>query len=572
MSESTHNYMVNMKIKSVGILGGTGGLGARFESYFKEKFPGLEVKVSGRSTTLTNQNLVEQSDLVIFAVPIDQTIEVIESMVSYSRANQIWTDFTSIKQQPIDAMLKSKAQVCGLHPLFGALPEIENQTLIYCPERIDKTNLESLLSLLKAFNLMSFSPQAHDDLMGVVQCASHMSDMVMGETLRQSGLGFETIWQVSSPSYRLKLEVMGRMFAQNPDLYADIATQNLSAPKFTNLFKNATDKLAEAVSARDRGALIKSFEETKSYLTPDFCDEAYHTSQHFLSSYKVQASEQVRISEGPDLSTEVDIAVFGEIGSHTDSARTDFETQTGKGSVAFYGSKFKLVEAINRGEARWGVLPYENTTEGSVLEVLDELLAHPEVQIVGATNRSIEQYLMASSKLKLKEIERVYSHPQALSQSKAYLRSQVPEASVLAAASTAEAARLIKQSAAEPWAAIGSKNLAKQTGLHLLTPNMASETNRTRFVLVQRKPDPKPNTVTSMAFWFKADQAGNLATVLSYFSEANINLLKLDSRRATPNKGDFVFFVDAQISQDQLALHLKPLQLEVAGLHVLGGY
>ena len=75
-----------------------------------------------------------------------------------------------------------------------------------------------------------------------------------------------------------------------------------------------------------------------------------------------------------------------------------------------------------------------------------------------------------------------------------------------------------------------------------------------------------------MAFWFKADQAGNLATVLSYFSEANINLLKLDSRRATPNKGDFVFFVDAQISQDQLALHLKPLQLEVAGLHVLGGY
>ncbi len=561
-----------MKIKSIGILGGTGGLGARFENYFKEKFPELSVEVSGRRTKLTNQDLVEQSDLVIFAVPIDQTIEVIESMMPYSRPSQIWTDFTSIKQQPIDAMLKSKAQVCGLHPLFGALPEIENQTLIYCPERIDKINLESLLCLLKAFNLMSFSPQAHDDLMGVVQCASHMSDMVMGETLRQSGLDFETIWQVSSPSYRLKLEVMGRMFAQNPDLYADIATQNLSAPKFTNLFENATDKLAEVVSDRDRTTLIKSFEATKLYLTPEFCDKAYHTSQHFLSSYNAEASEQVETFESPDLSAEVDIAVFGEIGSHTDSARADFETQTGKGSVAFYGSKFKLVEAVNRGEARWGVLPYENTTEGAVLEVLDELLAHPEVQIVGAIERSIEQYLMAASVLALKDIERVYSHPQALSQSKIYLRAQVPQAAVLAAASTADAARLIKQSAGKSWAAIGSKNLANQTGLHILTPNMASETNRTRFVLVQRKPDPKPNTVTSIAFWFKADQAGNLATVLNYFSEANINLLKLDSRRATPDKGGFVFFVDAEISRDQLSSHIDSLQREVAGFHILGGY
>lgn len=555
-----------MNIKSIGILGGTGGLGARFESYFKEKFPELLVQVSGRSTKLTNQDLVEQSDLVIFAVPIDQTIEVIESMLPFSRVHQIWTDFTSIKQQPIEAMLKSKAQVCGLHPLFGALPEIEDQTLIYCPVRIEEESLGSLLALLQGFKLMEFSAADHDDLMGVVQCASHMSDMVMGETLRQSGLDFKTIWQVSSPSYRLKLEVMGRMFAQNPDLYADIATQNLSAPKFTNLFKNATDELEKVVSERDRAALIKSFESTKSYLTPDFCNEAYHASQHFLSSYNAQDQAAVAVSQ------KAEIAVFGEPGSHTDSARVDFEAQTGKGSVAFYGSKFKLVEAVNSGEAQWGLLPYENTTEGSVLEVLDELLAHPEVQIIGATDRSIEQYLMAASKLKLEEIERVYSHPQALSQSKIYLRAHVPAASVIAAASTAQAARLIKQSAAQSWAAIGSKNLANKIGLHLLTPNMASETNRTRFVLVQRNPVPKPNTVTSMAFWFKADQAGNLATVLNYFSKENINLLKLDSRRATPDKGDFVFFVDAQISQDQLALHLKSLQHEVAGLHILGGY
>ena len=78
--------------------------------------------------------------------------------------------------------------------------------------------------------------------------------------------------RLSSPSYRLKLEVMGRMFAQNPDLYADIATQNLSAPKFTNLFKQATDQLERVVANRDREALIESFESTKDYLTANFCE------------------------------------------------------------------------------------------------------------------------------------------------------------------------------------------------------------------------------------------------------------------------------------------------------------
>ena len=556
-----------MNIKSIGILGGTGGLGARFESYFKEKFSELEIKVSGRNTTLTNQDLVEQCDLIVFAVPIDQTLAVIKAMVPFSRADQIWTDFTSIKQQPIEAMLKSKAQVCGLHPLFGPLPEIEDQTLIYCPARIEASGLKSLLELLDGFKLMKFSASDHDDLMGVVQCASHMSDMVMGETLRKSGLDFETIWQVSSPSYRLKLEVMGRMFAQNPDLYADIATQNLSAHRFTHLFKKATDELEHIVEQRDRAALINSFEATKLYLTKNFCDEAYTASQHFLSSYKAQ--DQATKAEAPE---KVDIAVFGERGSHTDSARIDFETQTGAGSVKFYGSKFKLIEAIDKGEAQWGILPYENTTEGSVLEVLDELLAHPEVQIVGAVDRPIEQYLMTVSPIKLAEIERVYSHPQALSQSKIYLRSHLPKASLEAAASTAQAARHIKQMPTKPLAAIGSKVLAQQMGLHLVTSNMASETNRTRFVLVQKNPKLKPNQVTSMVFWFKADQAGNLATVLNYFSQAHINLLKLDSRRATSDKGDFVFFVDAQISQDQLKNHLKTLKKQVAGIHVLGGY
>jgi len=556
-----------MKIESIGILGGTGGLGARFEQYFKNKFPEIEVLVSGRKTEITNTIIVQRCDLVIFAVPIDKTLEVIKDLIPESRANQIWADFTSIKQQPVEAMLKSKSQVCGLHPLFGPLPEIENQTLIYCPARIDPESLGALLQLFQAFNLMAFSPSEHDYLMGVVQCASHMSDMVMGETLRQSGLDFETIWKVSSPSYRLKLEVMGRMFAQSPDLYADIATQNLSAPHFTHLFKKASDHLESIVAARDRAPLLEIFESTKQYLTPEFCETAYLDSQLFLSSYSAQTN-----TVSPKTPSKVNVAIFGDPGSHTDSASLDFSSLVGEGTRGFYGSIFKLLEALDAEQAQWGIVPYENTTEGSVLEVLDELLAYPKIQIVAATDRSIEQYLMTAKPLDLMHIERVYSHPQALSQSKNFLRKACPGASLEAAASTSQAARRVKQASTKPWAAVGSMQLAKKMGLSVVSGNMASESNRTRFVLLQKSGQAHVSKVTCFSFWFTADQAGNLASVLNYFSTQKINLLKLDTRRASSDKGEYIFYIDAAINMPEFLIHLEALKHQVAGLHILGSY
>jgi len=555
-----------MNLKSIGIIGGTGGLGARFESYFKLKFPDIEVLVSGRKTEITNKNIVQRCDLVIFAVPIDQTEGLIEALLPEAREDQIWADFTSIKQQPVAAMLQSKAQVCGLHPLFGPLPDIEGQTLIYCPARIDEAALGSLLALFANFNLMLFSPQEHDDLMGVVQCASHLSDMVMGETLRQSGLDFETIWQVSSPSYRLKLEVMGRMFAQNPDLYADIATQNLSAPAFTDLFTKATKRLNEIVHLRDREKLIKNFTQAKEYLTPKFCEQSYADSQSFLSTYSVGSS-----AAKPAVKKAA-VAIFGEPGSHTDSASRDFEAYTGAGDRAFYGSIYSLIKAVEMEDAQWGIVPFENTTEGAVLEVLDELLDHPSIQIVAATERSIKQFLMTNGDKALSEIEAVYSHPQALAQSKSFLREHLPAASFEAAASTAQAARKITQSPSKPWAAVGSRDLADSTGLTIVTGNMATETNRTRFVLLQKEGKAVKSEVTCMAFWFSADQAGNLASVLNYFSDQNINLLKLDSRRAGADKGEYVFFLDAKIGLTEFQPHAKALKSHLAGLQILGSY
>lgn len=356
------------------------------------------------------------------------------------------------------------------------------------------------------------------------------------------------------------------MFAQNPDLYADIATQNLSAPQFTDLFAKTTHSLNKMVQDRDRETLIKNFIQTKKYLTPEFCEKSYADSQYFLSSFMAQNDN------GLPLETNADIAVFGEPGSHTDCASYDFKSLTQSDDRTFYGSIYSLIKALDLGKVKWGIVPFENTTEGSVLEVLDELLDHPTIQIVAATDRLIEQYLMTHGTKAFADIEAVYSHPQALAQSKNFLRKHLPQAAFEAAASTAQAARKISQSPAKPWAAVGSENLAQANDLKIISENMASESNRTRFVLLQKNGQTEVSTVTCFAFWFTADQAGNLASVLNYFSNQGINLLKLDSRRADEDKGDYVFFLDAEINLAEFSHHQKALAEFVAGLQILGGY
>ena len=100
-----------------GIIGGTGKMGRLFCPVFERA--GYETIVSGRSTALTNEQLAESCDIVIVSVPIRDTVRVIGEIAPVLRDDQLLCDFTSLKVAPVAAMLRSKAQVIGLHPMFG---------------------------------------------------------------------------------------------------------------------------------------------------------------------------------------------------------------------------------------------------------------------------------------------------------------------------------------------------------------------------------------------------------------------------------------------------------------------
>lgn len=549
-----------MKINSIGIIGGTGGLGARLASFFTHKFPELEILVSGRKTEISNKKIVQECDLVIFAVPISETVRTILDCVPFSREDQIWADITSIKEQPVKVMLEGRAEVCGLHPLFGPLPVIDGQPLIYCPARISETSISALLDLLRDFDLVAMTPTEHDRLMGVVQCVSHLSDFVMGEALRTSEFDFETIWRVSSPSYRSKLQIIGRMFNQSPDLYTDIATLNTHGSYFTAHFQIVLEKLKNLVDTGDKDELLHRFTAVRDYLGLDFCQESYRASQQFMS---LQETALALPESGK-------IAVFGRQYSHTDEVVPHFFP--GETDITYFSQISEAFRAVNEDRFESLIVPYENSTHGSVFDTLDSLWEFSDLQIVASRQVEIAQHLLGLPGSHLGGIKVVSSHPQALAQSREGLLNLWPRVNKIPARSTALAAQTLLAKQDLSQAVIGSQRLAEGLGLIVLAANLQRPDNKTRFVCIAKKKAPMQAYYLSLVCWFDQDKAGNLARVLQFLADQKINLTKLDSRRSTAEYGRYLFFIDAAVTVERFQGLMPEFEKLVSGFRVLGAF
>jgi prephenate dehydrogenase len=121
-----------------GIIGGTGKMGQLFVPVFERA--GYEVwSRAGPQTNSHSADLAEQCDLVIVSVPIRDTVGVIGEIAPLLARNQLLCDFTSLKVRPVEAMLKSKANVVGLHPMFGpTVSSLKSQKIIVCPVRVEE--------------------------------------------------------------------------------------------------------------------------------------------------------------------------------------------------------------------------------------------------------------------------------------------------------------------------------------------------------------------------------------------------------------------------------------------------
>jgi chorismate mutase/prephenate dehydratase len=266
------------------------------------------------------------------------------------------------------------------------------------------------------------------------------------------------------------------------------------------------------------------------------------------------------------------LAIFGQTHSHTDEASYDFLQRKPDSKIIYYSNIFEVFAAIQNETAQYGIIPYENSTQGSVLETLDECFNHDDIKIIAAREKSIDQYLIGLPETSIETLQKIISHPQALAQSQTWCRKHCPKAQFQTEASTATAAKFIAEVQDPKKAAIGSKKLAQVFELEILSPKISSKDNHTKFICLQKTKIIPNNSHTSFVFWFSTDKSGSLAQVLMWLSDHQINLLKIDSRRAPQLFGGYLFFIDAEISLQNFEKVQKQLEIYTAGLKVLGSF
>ena len=223
---------------------------------------GFEVLASGRSTTLTNPRLAEKSDLVMVSVPIRSTVGVIAEIAPLLTGAQLLCDLTSLKAEPVKAMLSSKAQVLGIHPLFGpTVSSLHSQTIILTPARCGGSLSMRLPAILRdeGADLVVMTPDAHDRLMAVIQGLTHFGNLCMADAIRRTGTDLATALGATSPVYRIQMGLIGRLLSQDPTLYGDMLQMNPYVPGVLSAFEGAAADLRGRVESGDLPSFVEFF-------------------------------------------------------------------------------------------------------------------------------------------------------------------------------------------------------------------------------------------------------------------------------------------------------------------------
>lgn len=237
-----------------------------------------------------------------------------------------------------------------------------------------------------------------------------------------------------------------------------------------------------------------------------------------------------------------------------------------------------VIAAVASKDVDGGVVPIENSIEGSVNITLDTLAFEAEgVTIQREIVLPIRHALLAKPGSGIDGIVAVVSHPHATGQCRKFLSENLPRAEVRAANSTAEAAQIVAdRGPIEPWAAIGTELAAKLYGLVVLAPDIEDRReNTTRFVLVGRDPTRATGAdKTSVVCFIAKDRPGALLAILHEFSDRGINLTKLESRPTKERLGEYCFFIDVEGHSDEPDVRhaLQSLKTKVLDVKVMGSY
>lgn len=258
--------MIDQKIA---IIGGTGKFGQHLGTKMEED---NEIFISGRTLEKAekvadqhgwkageNTEIVEDADVVIVAVPISVTIEMIHEIGDRVPDNAIFCDITSVKKNPVEAMSRYSDEVLGMHPMYAPSNSISGQKVVLTPEKGQKwTELEEFWTEHGA-EIHVTDPESHDKAMSLVQGLMHFSELVVAETIRKSEISGDKMSEYSSPVYQLITDLTARMLNQKAGLYGSIQAENPENVEIREEFIESAEDIKELIG--DEEKFSEKFEE-----------------------------------------------------------------------------------------------------------------------------------------------------------------------------------------------------------------------------------------------------------------------------------------------------------------------
>ncbi len=264
------------------IVGGTGEMGRYFVNWFSGA--GYHVRSMGSKDWPNVAVLCDGIDLCIISVTIDRTAEIVKRIGPYLPKNAVLADVTSIKKVPLDAMLKSHpGPVVGLHPLFGpSTSSLDKQIVVATPGRDDDACrwVIEQFSLWGSIIVMSEADE-HDEIMEFVQSLRHFATFAFGQFLAFKKVPLARTLEFSSPIYRLELGMVGRLFAQDAGLYAEIIFATPERRELLKDYINSLSKNLEMLEKGDKAEFKKEFKKINEWFGP-FGEQAMRESSFLI--------------------------------------------------------------------------------------------------------------------------------------------------------------------------------------------------------------------------------------------------------------------------------------------------
>jgi chorismate mutase/prephenate dehydratase len=223
----------------------------------------------------------------------------------------------------------------------------------------------------------------------------------------------------------------------------------------------------------------------------------------------------------------------------------------------------EVFQEVEAGHADFGVVPVENSGQGTIQSTLDMFLASG-VRICGEVELRVHQYLLARGG-RIEDIERVYSHPMSLAQCRGWLRQHLPRVETIPVSSNAEAARRARN--ADDAGAIAGEAAGLAYGLKVVAgPIEDRDDNTTRFLVLGRSAFPASGNDRTSLLVFIRDQPGALYQILEPLARRGISMNRIESRPAHTGLWHYAFFIDVGGHADE-----APLQDALAEMHQAAG-